>query len=158
MVLAPPLRPGPVAGAPGRRRLSPAARARVLARAAQTVRYMEQAVMLEGRPATLTTYIVWEHRKPRTFSFVREDWRTDLARIVRVDEAARQLNVLVPDRGALIQVVVPSRMGIPEYDDLKAQIERLVGEINGQFSQPDWVPVHYIFRALSEPTPGSPGK
>ena len=108
MVLAPLLRPGPVAAAPGRRRLSPAARARVLARAAQTVRYMEQAVMLEGRPATLTTYIVWEHRKPRTFSFVREDWRTDLARIVRVDEAARQINVLVPDRGALIEAVVPT--------------------------------------------------
>jgi len=51
-------------------------------------------------------------------------------------------------RVTLIQVVVPSRMGIPEYDDLKAQIERLVGEINGQFTRSNWVPIHYMFRSL----------
>lgn len=51
-------------------------------------------------------------------------------------------------RVTLIQVVVPSRTDIPEYEDLKTQIERLVGEINGQFSQPDWVPLHYMFRSL----------
>jgi hypothetical protein len=80
----------------------------VLARARQTVRYVEQAVMLDGRPATLATYIVWGRGKPRTFSFVRQDRRTDLASIVRVDEAARQVVVLVPDRGALIQTRVPT--------------------------------------------------
>jgi trehalose 6-phosphate synthase len=49
----------------------------------------------------------------------------------------------------LIQVVVPSRTNIPEYDDLKTEVERLVGEINGQFTQAGWVPIHYMFRQLS---------
>jgi len=49
----------------------------------------------------------------------------------------------------LFQVVVPSRMGIREYDDLRAEIERLVGEINGRYTQLGWVPVHYFFRSLS---------
>jgi len=50
----------------------------------------------------------------------------------------------------LIQVVVPSREDIPQYHDLKREIETLVGEINGQFTRPGgWVPIHYIFRSLS---------
>ncbi len=48
----------------------------------------------------------------------------------------------------LTQVVVPSRTDIPEYADLKAEIERLVGEINGQYTQYGWVPIQYIFRPL----------
>ncbi len=48
----------------------------------------------------------------------------------------------------LIQVVVPSREGIPRYDALKQEIDQLVGQINGRFTQMGWVPVHYIFRSL----------
>lgn len=47
-----------------------------------------------------------------------------------------------------IQVVVPSRQEIPTYDDLKHQIERQVGEINGEFATPGWVPVQYAYRSL----------
>jgi trehalose 6-phosphate synthase len=49
---------------------------------------------------------------------------------------------------ALVQVVVPSREDIPEYGELKAQIQRSVSEINGQFGEPGWVPIHYIHRSL----------
>ncbi|MDP2719067.1 MAG: trehalose-6-phosphate synthase, partial [Dehalococcoidia bacterium] len=48
----------------------------------------------------------------------------------------------------LVQIVVPSRQDIPEYKELKAEIEGLVSQINGKFSQPGWVPVQYIFRSL----------
>lgn len=50
----------------------------------------------------------------------------------------------------LFQVVVPSRVGIPKYDELKIEIERLVGEINGRYSEVGWVPVHYFFRSLEQ--------
>ncbi len=54
------------------------------------------------------------------------------------------------ERVSLIQVVVPSREDIPEYRDLKTEIERLVGKINGDFVQPGgWVPVWYVYRSLS---------
>lgn len=49
----------------------------------------------------------------------------------------------------LIQVVVPSREEVPEYEALKREIERLVGEINGRFNQVGWSPIHYIYRSLS---------
>ncbi|MCD4721977.1 MAG: trehalose-6-phosphate synthase, partial [Desulfobacula sp.] len=47
-----------------------------------------------------------------------------------------------------IQLVVPSRREIAAYADLKLKIEQLVGEINGEFSTNDWLPVHYMFRNL----------
>jgi trehalose-6-phosphate synthase len=48
----------------------------------------------------------------------------------------------------LLQVVVPSREAVPEYQELKAQIEQLVSQINGEFTQPGWVPIHHVFRSL----------
>ncbi|MDH3289160.1 MAG: trehalose-6-phosphate synthase [Betaproteobacteria bacterium] len=54
------------------------------------------------------------------------------------------------ERVSLIQVVVPSREDIAEYRDLKIEIERIVGRINGSFVQPGgWVPVWYVYRSLS---------
>jgi trehalose 6-phosphate synthase/phosphatase len=52
------------------------------------------------------------------------------------------------NRISLIQVVVPSRQAIGEYDQLKQEIERLVGEINGRFTALGWNPVIYMYRSL----------
>jgi len=48
----------------------------------------------------------------------------------------------------LIQIVVPSRVDVPEYQMLKIEIERLVGEIHGRFAEPGWTPVQYMFRSF----------
>jgi trehalose 6-phosphate synthase/phosphatase len=48
----------------------------------------------------------------------------------------------------LIQIVVPSREGIPHYDRLKREVEQLVTHVNGEFSEPGWVPINYIYRAV----------
>jgi alpha,alpha-trehalose-phosphate synthase [UDP-forming] len=49
---------------------------------------------------------------------------------------------------SLIQVVVPSREDIPHYQDLKFEIETLVSQINGQYGDSGWVPIHYIHRHM----------
>jgi trehalose 6-phosphate synthase len=69
-------------------------------------------------------------------------------------EAFRDALRRYPDlhhRATFVQVVVPSRRGIPEYEHLKREIERLVSEINGEFTTHGWVPIHYIYRSLSRP-------
>jgi alpha,alpha-trehalose-phosphate synthase [UDP-forming] len=48
----------------------------------------------------------------------------------------------------LVQVVVPSREDIPNYQDLRREIELLVSKINGEFTQDGWVPIHYMHRSL----------
>lgn len=48
----------------------------------------------------------------------------------------------------LLQVVVPSREQVPEYQKLKGEVEQLVAQINGKYTQPGWVPIHHIFRGI----------
>lgn len=55
------------------------------------------------------------------------------------------------EKVSLIQVVVPSRTGIKEYDALRTEIEQLVGRINGQFVRPGgWVPIWYVYSSLTQ--------
>ncbi|RJO74275.1 MAG: trehalose-6-phosphate synthase [Myxococcales bacterium] len=49
----------------------------------------------------------------------------------------------------LVQVVVPSRIEVPEYQAMKRELEQLLAQINGEFTRPGWVPIHYFFRSLS---------
>lgn len=49
---------------------------------------------------------------------------------------------------SLVLVVVPSRASVDQYQDLKRQVDELVGEINGTYATFDWVPVKYFYRAL----------
>jgi len=59
-------------------------------------------------------------------------------------------NPQLREKISLIQVVVPSRQNIPEYDALKSTIDQLVGRINGEFARPGgWVPVWYVYDSLS---------
>ncbi|HKY63581.1 MAG TPA: bifunctional alpha,alpha-trehalose-phosphate synthase (UDP-forming)/trehalose-phosphatase [bacterium] len=49
----------------------------------------------------------------------------------------------------LILVLVPSRIGIELYDEMKRSIDENIGRINGRFGSPDWTPVLYEYRAKS---------
>ena len=51
-------------------------------------------------------------------------------------------------RVTLVQHVVPSREDVPDYQRQRLEVERLVGEINGAFSEPGWVPLHYHYHEL----------
>jgi trehalose 6-phosphate synthase/phosphatase len=46
----------------------------------------------------------------------------------------------------LLLVVVPSRVGVDQYDQMKRQLEELVGRINGKYGRIGWEPVVYQYR------------
>ena len=50
-----------------------------------------------------------------------------------------------------MQVVIPSREDIPRYQEHKTLVDRLVGEINGEFTRGGWAPIRYIHRRLEGP-------
>jgi trehalose 6-phosphate synthase len=52
------------------------------------------------------------------------------------------------DDCVLLQVAVPSREVVREYDQLRREVERLVGEINGEFGEIGRAAVHYLRRSL----------
>ena len=46
------------------------------------------------------------------------------------------------------QVLVPSRERVPDYSQLKREIDQAVGRVNGRFSAGGWSPVRYIARSV----------
>lgn len=49
---------------------------------------------------------------------------------------------------SLMQIVVPSRLNVPDYQELKSHLDGLAGRINARFSRQGWTPIHYQFREL----------
>jgi trehalose 6-phosphate synthase/phosphatase len=45
-------------------------------------------------------------------------------------------------------VVVPSRDTIPRYANMKKELESIVGQINGKYSNLDWRPIAYQYKSL----------
>ncbi|MEO0185445.1 MAG: bifunctional alpha,alpha-trehalose-phosphate synthase (UDP-forming)/trehalose-phosphatase [candidate division WOR-3 bacterium] len=49
-------------------------------------------------------------------------------------------------RVIFVLVVVPSRIGVEHYQQIKKQIDESVGEINGAFGSLDWTPILYQYK------------
>ncbi len=49
---------------------------------------------------------------------------------------------------SLVMVVVPSRVGVEDYQKIKKQIDELVGKINGRFGSVDWTPIIYLYKFI----------
>jgi trehalose 6-phosphate synthase len=54
------------------------------------------------------------------------------------------------EKVTLIQIAVPTREDIPEYQQLRHRIESCVSEINRQYGQHGWIPVQYFYRSISQ--------
>lgn len=49
----------------------------------------------------------------------------------------------------LIQVAVPSREAIPQYEELRHETDELIGQINGEYGTASWTPIVYIRRGVT---------
>ena len=71
-----------------------------------------------------------------------------------IDFRMRALQTLFEHRPALIgkvtfvQIAVPSREDVDEYQQIRADIEGLVGRINGDFAEVGRPPIHYLYRSV----------
>ncbi|XP_018915964.1 LOW QUALITY PROTEIN: uncharacterized protein [Bemisia tabaci] len=54
------------------------------------------------------------------------------------------------EKVVLMQIAVPSRTDVKEYQDLKEEMDQLVGRINGRFTTPNWSPIKYIYGCVSQ--------
>jgi trehalose 6-phosphate synthase len=66
-------------------------------------------------------------------------------RLLAFEELLRRRRALVNDC-VLIQVAVPSREPAAEYREMRTRVEQIVGRINGDYSIPGRVAVHYFRR------------
>lgn len=53
------------------------------------------------------------------------------------------------NRVSMVMILVPSRDSVDRYHDLKIRIDETIGNINGKFSYPGWIPIHYFYKSFS---------
>ncbi|KAH9463120.1 hypothetical protein MJO28_008750 [Puccinia striiformis f. sp. tritici] len=49
----------------------------------------------------------------------------------------------------LVQVAVPSRQDVEEYQNLRNNVNELVGRINGRYGTVEYMPIHFLHRSIS---------
>ncbi len=79
----------------------------------------------------------------------RQDYSKGILQRLQGFEAMLELYPQWRGHVTLLMVVVPSRIGIADYEGMKKQIEELVGRINGKFGSIGWNPIIYQYRALA---------
>ena len=79
----------------------------------------------------------------------RLDYTKGIGLRLRAFAALLEAGILDPEQHVLVQVATPTREGVEHYQDERAEIERLVGEINGLYSRIGLPVIHYLYQSLS---------
>lgn len=82
------------------------------------------------------------------FSVDRLDYTKGIRYRLKAIRAFLEMHPEMHEQVTFVQLVVPSRCHIPEYLDLKEQIDQMVSEINSEFTTLGWVPIHYMFQSI----------
>ncbi|MGB8952266.1 MAG: bifunctional alpha,alpha-trehalose-phosphate synthase (UDP-forming)/trehalose-phosphatase [Candidatus Aminicenantales bacterium] len=108
---------------------------------------------LLGQPSTqreikkLKDKICVEERKI-IFSVDRLDYTKGIPQRLRGLELFLEKNTNWHNRFTYLMLCAPSRMKVKHYSHLKEEVESLVGQINGRFGVPGWMPIQYMYRSL----------
>ena len=81
-------------------------------------------------------------------SIDRLDYTKGIANRLQAFEMFLERHPKWQKRVVLAIVVVPSRVAVEQYSDMKCKIDELVGRINGRFGSIGWTPVIYQYRFL----------
>jgi trehalose 6-phosphate synthase/phosphatase len=81
-------------------------------------------------------------------SIDRLDYTKGVVHRLRGYEAFLRTNPQWHGKVVLALVVVPSRIGVEHYQQMKRQIDELVGRINGEFANLHWSPIVYQYNFL----------
>jgi len=111
--------------------------------------FAKRAATTEVAEAAWYLHEKYEHRQ-LILGIDRLDYTKGIPERFLAFERALEKYPELQEKVSLLQVVVPSRTMVPDYIDLKSQLEQLAGRINGRFSQHGWVPLHYHYRSLNQ--------
>ncbi len=88
------------------------------------------------------------HRR-MIFSVDRLDYTKGIDARLNAYHELLSRRTITAENCVFIQVAVPSREVVGDYADMRARIEQLVGQINGEFSEPGLIPIHFFRRNLT---------
>jgi len=81
-------------------------------------------------------------------SIDRLDYSKGILERLKAIELLLQLHPEYIGKIELYMVVVPSRDTVPQYRDLKEQIDQFVGNLNARYRSINWIPVNYFYRSF----------
>jgi trehalose 6-phosphate synthase len=76
----------------------------------------------------------------------RLDYTKGIDLRLRAFEVMLERHPEVLGRVSMVQIAVPSREDVEEYQVMRRLVEEAVGRINGRFERSGWTPVHYLYR------------
>ena len=82
----------------------------------------------------------------------RLDYTKGITERLRAYEALLQNYPRQRGQVTFVQISAPSREEVPEYLEMRSQVEAASGRINGRFSEFDWMPLRYINRGFTRRT------
>ena len=78
----------------------------------------------------------------------RLDYSKGLLRRFEAYEALLERHAEFRREVVFMQIAAPTRSGVQAYEEMRNELERLAGHINGKFAEVDWVPLRYLNRAI----------
>ncbi|WP_160717155.1 bifunctional alpha,alpha-trehalose-phosphate synthase (UDP-forming)/trehalose-phosphatase [Chitinophaga solisilvae] len=133
---------------------------------ANVVSYNDRAVVVETFPMGIdydkfaslgNNPEVQEHLKTLRENFREErlvlsidrlDYSKGIIQRLQAFELLLQLHPEYISRVVLYMIVVPSRDTVPQYKELRDDIDKLVGNINARFRTLSWHPIQYFYRSF----------
>ncbi|XP_037075423.1 alpha,alpha-trehalose-phosphate synthase [UDP-forming]-like [Pollicipes pollicipes] len=79
----------------------------------------------------------------------RLDYTKGLVNRIRAFERLLEKHPEYINKVTFLQVAVPSRTDVKVYQELKEEIDMLIGQVNGRFTTPMWSPIRYIYGCIS---------
>ncbi|QKV17777.1 alpha,alpha-trehalose-phosphate synthase (UDP-forming) [Oricola thermophila] len=78
----------------------------------------------------------------------RLDYSKGLPQRVQAIDRLLQQHPEMEGRFSLLQISPPTRCGVKAYDQIRTELERLTGAVNGRWSDFNWTPIRYIHRTV----------
>ena len=78
----------------------------------------------------------------------RLDYSKGLPQRLRAYERLLEASPSLRGQVSLLQIAPATRERVPEYMELRRELEHAAGRINGRFGEVDWTPIRYISRAV----------
>jgi len=106
-----------------------------------------------GKQAIKSTWYKRLNKQPKSYRWVLGVDRLDYSKgIAERFQSFERLLQRYPDyrnHTTLIQIAPSSRSEVPEYKEIRAELESLSGHINGRFAEYDWLPINYMNRSFT---------
>lgn len=81
-------------------------------------------------------------------SIDRLDYSKGILQRLQAFELLLQIHPEYIEKVGFCMIVVPSRDTVPQYKELRDEIDKLVGNINARYRTMSWNPIHYFYRSF----------